>query len=83
MRQSSKRVPDSAEKTVRDIPQRTGFGLCIHLTQRLISPRPDTERDYRSDHAVHEGRRQTVVGQRIPGAGSSLPAVLGKTRRTE
>ena len=37
----------------------------------LSSPRPDTERDYRRDHAVHEGRRQTVVGQRMPGAGLS------------
>ena len=60
------------------------------------SPRPDTEREYRSDHEVHEGRTQT--GRQTAHAGSrlkpliaqegtawkaSLPAVLGKTRRTE
>src|SRR6516165_1211398 len=60
------------------------------------SPRPDTVRDNRVDHEVHEGRMQT--GRRTAHAGSrlklltiqkgnawkaSLPAVLGKTRRTE
>ena len=59
------------------------------------SLRPDTERDKRCDHEVHEGRMQT--GRRTAHAGSrlkpltiregpawkaSLPAVLGKTRRT-
>jgi hypothetical protein len=34
------------------------------------SPRPDTERDYRSDHEVHEGRMQT--GRRSAHAGSRL-----------
>jgi hypothetical protein len=62
----------------------------------LTSPRPDTERDHRSDHEMHEERMQT--GWRSANAGSrlkplltqegtpwkaSLPAVLGKTRRTE
>jgi hypothetical protein len=57
---------------------------------------PDTERDDRRDHEAHEGRMQT--GRRTAHAGSrlkplttqegtawkaSLPAVLGKTRRTE
>jgi len=57
---------------------------------------PDTERDNRRDHEAHEGRMQT--GRRMAHAGSrlkpliiqegtawkaSLPAVLGKTRRTE
>jgi len=60
------------------------------------SLRPDTVRDNRGDYEVHEGRMQT--GQRMAHAGSrlkllmipegtawkaSLPAVLGKTRRTE
>jgi hypothetical protein len=60
------------------------------------SLRPDTVRDNRCDHEVHEGRMQT--GCRTAYAGSrlkpqmnregtswkaSLPAVLGKTRRTE
>ena len=60
------------------------------------SPRPDTVRDNRCDHEVHEGWMQT--GRRTAHAGSrlkllthpgrhrlkaSLPAVLGKTRRTE
>jgi hypothetical protein len=60
------------------------------------SRRPDAERDNRRDHEVHEGRMQT--GCRTAHAGSrlkpliiqegtawkaSLPAVLGKTRRTE
>ena len=46
----------------------------------LSSPRPDTERDYRSDHAVHEGRRQT--GRRSAHAGSRLKLidVSGRSR---
>ena len=60
------------------------------------SLRPDTVRDNRCDYEAHEGRMQT--GRRTAHAGSrlkpltiqegtawkaSLPAVLGKTRRTE
>jgi hypothetical protein len=60
------------------------------------SLRPDTVRDNRCDYEVHEERMQT--GYRTAHAGSrlkpptiregtawkaSLPAVLGKTRRTE
>ena len=60
------------------------------------SARPDTVRDNRCRYEVHEGRTQT--GRRTAHAGSwlkllmiregtawkaSLPAVLGKTRRTE
>jgi len=60
------------------------------------SPRPDTVRDNRFDYEVHEGRMQT--GRLTAHAGSrlklqtiqkgtawtaSLPAVPGKTRRTE
>jgi hypothetical protein len=33
--------------------------------------RPDTERDHRSDHEMHEGRRQTSRQKRMPGAGLS------------
>ena len=60
------------------------------------SLRPDTVRDNRCDYEVHEGRMQTgcwttYSGSRIKrltireGAAwkASLPAVLGKTRRTE
>ena len=36
----------------------------------LSSPRPDTVRDYRSDHEVHEGRKQT--GRRSAHVGSRL-----------
>jgi len=58
--------------------------------------RPDSERDNRCDEEMHEERMQT--GRRMVHAGSgfkpptpregpawkaSLPAVLGKTRRTE
>ena len=58
--------------------------------------RPDTVRDNRCDNEVHKGRMQN--GRRLAYAGSrlkpltsregtawkaSLPAVLGKTRRTE
>jgi len=35
--------------------------------------RPDTERDYRSDHEVHEGRMQT--GRRSEHAGSRLKLI--------
>jgi len=60
------------------------------------SLRPDTVRDSRSDHEVHEGRMQTEHLTPYAGSGlkpmmiregtawrASLPAVLGKTRRTE
>jgi hypothetical protein len=61
------------------------------------SLRPDTVRDNRCDYEAHEGRR-LQTGRRTAHAGSrlkpplirkgtawkaSLPAVLGKTRRTE
>jgi NAD(P)-dependent dehydrogenase (short-subunit alcohol dehydrogenase family) len=39
----------------------------------LSSPRPDTERDYRSGHEVHEGRKQT--GRRSAHAGSRLKLI--------
>src|SRR3979411_413661 len=44
--------------------------MVTHHGSAISSPRPDTERDYRSDHAVHEGRRQT--GRRSAHAGSRL-----------
>ena len=62
----------------------------------LSSPQARRRADHRSDHEMHEGRMQT--GWRTANAGSrlkppitqegtawkaSLPAVLGKTRRTE
>ena len=73
-----------------------GGGLPILRGGALSNPRPDSERDYRCDHVMHEERMQT--GWRTANAGSrlkplitqegtawtaSLPAVLGKTRRTE
>ncbi len=39
----------------------------------LSSPRPDTVRDYRSDHEVHEGRKQT--GRRPVHVGSRLKLI--------
>ena len=60
------------------------------------STRPDTVRDNRCDYEVHEGRMQTEhrtahVGSRLKSLmiregtawKAGLPAVLGKTRRTE
>ena len=73
-----------------------GGGVMILHGGALTSRRPDAVRDNRCDHEVHEGRMQT--GRRTAYAGSrlklltiqkgtawkaSLPAVLGKTRRTE
>ena len=73
-----------------------GGGLITLHGGAQSSPRPDTVRDNRSDYEVHEARMQT--GRRTAHAGSrlklltiqkgtawkaSLPAVLGKTRRTE
>jgi hypothetical protein len=48
-----------------------GGGVVTHHGSALSSPRPDTVRDYRSDHEVHEGQNKPVVGQRMPGAGLS------------
>ncbi len=50
-----------------------GGGLVTHHGGALSSPRPDTVRDYRSDHEVHEGRRQT--GRRPAHAGSRLKLI--------
>ena len=47
-----------------------GGGSPILHGSALSSPRPDTVRDYRSDHEVHDGRRQT--GRRPAYAGSRL-----------
>src|SRR5450759_5933764 len=73
-----------------------GGGSPILHGSALSSPRPDTVRDYRSDHEVHDGRRQT--GRRPAYAGSRLKlsdapgrsrlirqpsSRTGKTRRTE
>jgi len=73
-----------------------GGGLVTHHGGALSSPRPGTVRDNRRDHEMHEGRMQT--GCQTAHAGSrlkprtiregtawkaSLPAVLGKTHRTE
>src|SRR5208282_1725288 len=57
-----------------------GGGVVTHNGSALSSPRPDTERDYRSDHAVHEGRRQT--GRQPAHAGSRLKLidVSGRSR---
>ena len=73
-----------------------GGGVVAHHGGALSSPRPGAVRENRRDHEVHEGRTQT--GCQTAHAGSrlkptehsgrrrlkaSLPAVLGKTRRTE
>ena len=50
-----------------------GGELVAHHGGALSSPRPDTVRDYRSDHEVHEGRRQT--GRRPAHAGSRLKLI--------
>ena len=50
-----------------------GGELVAHHGGALSSPRPDTVRDYRSDHEVHEGRRQT--GCRPAHAGSRLKLI--------
>ena len=47
--------------------------LVTYNGSALSSPRPDTERDSRSDHAVHEGRRQT--GRQSAHAGSRLKLI--------
>ena len=55
--------------------------LVTYNGSALSSPRPDTERDSRSDHAVHEGRRQT--GRQSAHAGSRLKLIdaSGRSRR--
>src|SRR6202166_5138648 len=61
--------------TAQPGPERGPLGRWVvtHNGSALSSPRPDTERDYRSDHAVHEGRRQT--GRRSAHAGSRLKLI--------
>ena len=59
------------DRTTRTERGPLGRWVVTHNGSALSSSRPDAERDYRSDHAVHEERRQTVVGQRMPGAGLS------------
>ena len=56
-----------------------GSGI-THHGGALSSPRPDAVRDYRSDHEVHEGRKQT--GRRSAHAGSrlNLSDVPGRSR---
>src|ERR1700737_2526124 len=46
----------------------------------LSSPRPDTERDYRSGHEVHEGRRQTVRRSAHAGSRLNLIDAPGRSR---
>src|SRR5664280_1760623 len=45
-------------------------GVVTHHGGASSSPRPDTVRDYRRDHEVYEGRKQT--GRRSAHAGSRL-----------
>src|SRR5665811_117740 len=47
-----------------------GGGVVTHHGGASSSPRPDTVRDYRRDHEVYEGRKQT--GGRSAHAGSRL-----------
>ena len=73
-----------------------GGGLVTHHGGALSSPRPGAVRDNRCDHEVHEGRTQTgcqtahagsrlkpLITQEGTAWKASLPAVLGRTRRTE
>ena len=73
-----------------------GGGVMILQGGVQSSLRPDTVRDNRCDYEAHEGRMQTgcwtaYAGSRLKlptireGTAwkASLPAVLGKTRRTE
>jgi hypothetical protein len=54
-----------------------GGGLITLQGGAQSSPRPDTVRDNRGDHEVHEGRMQT--GHRTANAGSRLkPLIIGK-----
>ena len=54
-----------------------GGGLITLHGGAQSSPRPDTVRDNRGDHEVHEGRMQT--GHRTTNAGSRLkPLIIGK-----
>ena len=54
-----------------------GGGLITLHGGAQSSPRPDTVRDNRGDHEVHEGRMQT--GHRTANAGSRLkPLIIGK-----
>ena len=85
---------DTITRTLSEGPW--GGGVITLQGGAQSSLRPDTVRDNRCDYEVHEGRMQT--GRRTAHAGSklklltiqkgnawkaSLPAVLGKTRRTE
>ena len=56
-----------------------GGGLPTLQGGARSSPRPDTVRDYRCDHEVHEGRRQT--GRRSAYAGSRLKPIDASGRR--
>ena len=65
--------------TRRRSVQRTigGNAAGRHLSGAQSSPPPDTVRDNRGDHEVHEGRKQT--GHRTADAGSRLkPPIIGK-----
>src|ERR1700737_1422245 len=85
------------DRTTRTRARASGaVGVVTHHGGALPSPRPGAVRDNRRDHEVHEGRTHT--GCRTANAGSrlkplitqegtawkaSLPAVLGKTHRTD
>ena len=73
-----------------------GGGYPTHHGGALSSPRPGSVRENRSDHEMHERRKQTRcwtahAGSRLKltalwegtARKAGLPAVLGKTRRTE
>ena len=85
------------DSTTRTRARASGaVGLVAHHGSASSSPRPDTEREYRSDHEMHEGwtrtggpsahagsRLKPLTTQEGTAWKASLPAVLGKTRRTE
>jgi hypothetical protein len=92
------RLSDDGPRQHNSSPSEDPWGGGVITLQRgaQSSLRPDTVRDSRSDHEVHEGRMQTEHLTAYAGSGlkplmirestawrAGLPAVLGKTRRTE
>jgi hypothetical protein len=57
-----------------------GGGSPILHGSALSSPRPDTVRDYRSDHEVHDGRRQTDRRPAYAGSRLKLSDAPGRSR---
>ena len=92
------RLSDDGSRHYNSNPSEDPWGGGVITLQggAQSSLRPDTVRDSRSDHEVHEGRMQTEHPTAYAGSGlkplmiregaawgASLPPVLGKARRTE